>query len=375
MKSKVWVGIISIGVLFIVLAGVPRVRETIQKWTKAFSKSDKEKDIYYCPMHPSYQSDRPGNCPICNMQLVRKESKLEKIAKAKEFCRLHNCPMVHDGKACPMLVFGAMGEAIQCPVCGQNIQESEKMSQKNDAHGDHEGHAMHPLPSGYNRVSMDDEKKEILGIQFQSVVMKDASKKIRSTGRLEVDETKRFHVHPKVEGWVGQIFARFEGDRVKKGDPLFSFYSPDFVAAQDEYLLALEILEGLPATAALLSRRLAESSVQSARERLLTWDISEEDVQRLERAKKSEKYLTLRSPIDGFVLTKHIYEGEYMERGGDFYHLVDLSVLWADVEVFEQDLSLIAEKEEALIHVSDGGQEDVRAAVKFISPLDRKSVV
>ena len=88
--------------------------------------------IYYCPMHPTYTSDRSGDCPICNMRLVKKEtsgqrsvvSGQQQPTSQKDICYLHNCPMVREGRPCPMLVVAKEGEPVTCPICGTHVAEA-----------------------------------------------------------------------------------------------------------------------------------------------------------------------------------------------------------------------------------------------------------
>src|SRR3989338_7109947 len=113
------------------------------------SQGSAQKTTYYCPMHPTYTSDRPGTCPICNMSLVKKEeapaqepaahdhaamaqgsqqtTDEKSINKqAESICLMHNCPKYHDGQLCPMLVLAKPGEEITCPICGTHVMAENK---------------------------------------------------------------------------------------------------------------------------------------------------------------------------------------------------------------------------------------------------------
>jgi hypothetical protein len=80
-----------------------------------------KKAVYYCPMHPSYTSDRPGDCPICNMKLVKKD----KEHKKSDICYLHKCPHAREGKPCPMLIVAKEGEKVECPMCKTQVAPGE----------------------------------------------------------------------------------------------------------------------------------------------------------------------------------------------------------------------------------------------------------
>src|SRR3990167_132025 len=107
-------------IVLLVAGGAVMMSGTAGKSSKA-GEAARARDVYYCPMHPTYTADKPGTCPICNMNLVKREPASEQRSAAgsrkptKEICYLHNCPMVHQGKPCPMLVVAAEGEKVTCP--------------------------------------------------------------------------------------------------------------------------------------------------------------------------------------------------------------------------------------------------------------------
>jgi Cu(I)/Ag(I) efflux system membrane fusion protein/cobalt-zinc-cadmium efflux system membrane fusion protein len=364
---------------------------------------------YYCPMHPTYTSDRPGDCPICNMRLVKREQPETGARRAaagaqqrRDICYLHNCPMVHQGKPCPMLVVAKEGEQVTCPVCGTHvIQATRGMTvpkakkvlywtdpmipgYKADKPGkspmgmelvpvyEEEG-ATGAAPAtmaegGYAPILVSPQKQQLIGVKTTPVEVRRLTKTIRTVGRVIVDETRRVHVHPKVEGWIQEIYAKYEGDAVTKGQPLFSFSSPDFMVTQQEYLAALQARRDVPPNASEEIRATAQANVAAARQRLLWWDITEEQIRAIEQAGVPSQALVLTSPIDGVVLTKHVFPGEYMERGGDFYHLADLSTIWVDIDLYEYDLPFVALGQEAAVTASPGATGPLHGRVIYISP-------
>ncbi len=317
----------------------------------SISTQSKTKEIYVCPMHPEIKSDKPGQCSICHMDLVKENSDTK---DSKSVCVMHNCPMVHDGKPCPMLVVSQPGEKVTCPVCGTHVEE-DKVEKGN-------------LTKDHASILLSPQKLQWLGVKTVSAKKQTLIKTIRSVGRVIVDETKTVHVHPKVEGWVEEIYAKYEGDVVKKGQPLFSFYSPDFVSAQEEYLLALRTLKNLSSDVSRTVLENAQINLGSAKKRLLLWDISEEEIKKLEERNAPQKALVLNSPIDGIVLTKHVFAGEYMERGADFYHLADLSILWVEVDLYEYDLPWVKIGQEAEVILPHDEQKKITGKVIYISP-------
>ncbi len=360
-----------------------------------------EKGVYYCPMHPTYTSDRPGNCPICNMKLVKLETQplKSKGATAKppgDICTLHNCPRLHEGRPCPMMVVSKPGEAVTCPICGTHVVEPESHAvkkilywtdpmmpgYKSDKPGkspmgmdlvpvyeEAAGETTGSTTAGYAPILVSPQKQQLIGVRTAPAEKRRMTKIIRTVGRVAVDETRVVHVHPKVEGWIQEIYARYEGDAVRKGQPLFSFYSPDFISVQQEYLSALRTLREIPSEASQQIRIATEANVAAARQRLLWWDVTEEQIQALEKRGFPEKTLLLTSPIDGIVLKKHVWAGEYMERGADFFHLVDLSTLRVDADLYEYDLPLVTVGQEAVVSLPNDPQHPFRGRVVYVAPF------
>jgi Cu(I)/Ag(I) efflux system membrane fusion protein/cobalt-zinc-cadmium efflux system membrane fusion protein len=388
--------VLSAAAIFIVY------REKILPKILKMSERKTDETIYFCPMHPTYTSDRPGDCSICYMKLEKREmtpvSVFSHESKGlKDICYMHNCPMVHDGKPCPMLVVATMGEAVTCPVCGTHVSEGKPMTERkvlywtdpmtSDYRSDKPGKSpmgmdLVPvyeesastvgepgvLPAGYAPILVSLQKQQIIGVKTTSVEKKSFTKTIRTVGRVMVDETRIARVNPKVEGWVEEIFAKYEGDKVQKGQPLFSFYSPDFVSAQEEYLTTLSFLKELPSDVSRETLATSEANVKSAKRRLIWWDISEEQIKRIENEGKPEKNLLIISPIDGVVLKKNVFPGQFMERGADFYQLADLSTIWVDADLYEYDLPLVQVGQEALVSLPATEKVQFRGKVIYVAP-------
>src|SRR5207249_4349469 len=174
------------------------------------------RDVYYCPMHKDYQSDKPGNCPICSMQLVKKE----KSAMAAES----------------------------------------------------------PAPAGAsgrpNTIFVAPQQQQLTGVRTEPAGYRHLAKEIRAAGKIAYDETRVTHIHTKVSGWIEHVFVDFAGKFVRQGDPLFTFYSPDLVATQEEYLLALRAQKDLASSSFERVTTGARSLVEATRHRLRLWDVN-----------------------------------------------------------------------------------------------------
>jgi len=147
---------------------------------------------------------------------------------------------------------------------------------------------------------------------------------VRTVGIVRPDETRIAHVHLRTEGWVQKLFVDYVGQPVKKGDPLLSIYSPQFVTTEQEYLDA---------------RKSGQSSLAGlARQRLELWDVPADDIKEIEESGKPKTNLTLRSPLTGTVLTRNAFEGQYVTAEKELYTVADLSTVWVQAKVYEYEL-------------------------------------
>lgn len=226
------------------------------------------------PMHPAYKSDKPGKAPDCGMDLV------------------------------PVYETGA-------------------------------GQTMADLPEGAFQISP--EKQQLIGVQYGEVAYKPAIKTLRTVGRLTYDETKIVRIHTKVEGWIENVYIDFTGKEVKKGQPLISIYSPDLLQTQQEYLLALKGRDELSESPFREAVAGSESLLQAARKRLELWDISDEQIDELEKAGKPNKTMTLYAPAGGFVLSRNSFPKQRVTPEMELYAIADLSTIWVIADVYEYE--------------------------------------
>ncbi|MBI4394819.1 MAG: efflux RND transporter periplasmic adaptor subunit, partial [Candidatus Omnitrophica bacterium] len=260
----------------------------------------KEKAVYYCPMHPTYTSDRPGDCPICNMKLVKREPVsvpgtagtgsanlsrnvpgTEDTAK-KDICYLHNCPHLKDGKPCPMLVVAKEGEAVTCPICGTHIVEKKSPSKskkilywtdpmlpgyKSDKPGKSPmGMEMVPVyeeetphmaaagaPEGYAPILISSQKQQLIGVKTASAQKRAVTKTIRTVGRIA--------------------------------------YDPELYQAQEEYIQAIQALRKAETGTILEVKEQAAKLVDSSKIKLKLLGLSNELINEIESAGKPDRSL------------------------------------------------------------------------------------
>lgn len=217
-------------------------------------------------------------------------------------------------------------------------------------------------------VQISPERQQLIGVRFGTVEKRALQKDIRTVGRIDFDEKRIGIVSPKISGWIEALYVDFTGRFVRKGEPLLAIYSPELVATQEEYLLALtakqEWSQSPFAEVAQGGRLLAES----ARRRLKLWDISDAQIQALEEGREPSKTLTLYSPFTGYVLEKMVNPGQFVEAGMALFKIADLSVVWMIADIYEYELPAIRVGQQAAIRMAYYPGETFTGRAIYIYP-------
>ena len=215
------------------------------------------------------------------------------------------------------------------------------------------------------KISLDKVQK--LGVRTEAAAYRSLARSLRALGTVQVDERSQRTVAPRFEGWIQKLLVNTTGEAVRRGQPLMEVYSPDLVAAQQEYVIAWKGTQTLkdadPGIQASM-RTLVEGSLQ----RLRNWDIADEELQRLQQEGAARSTLTLRSPAGGIVMEKPSVQGMRFMPGEVLYRIADLSSLWLVAEVFEQDLGLVRVGQVARIRVNAYPERVFEGRVGFIYP-------
>jgi membrane fusion protein, copper/silver efflux system len=243
----------------------------------------------------------------------------------------------------------------KCPICGMPLSKRKKGE-------------VAALPDGVlSRLQISDYRKHQGGLASEEIGYRALVREIRAVGTLAWDERRISHPSVRVAGRVDELFVNFTGARVKKGDPLYKLYSPDLVTTQEEYLLALKAVEdtkGASAEAAARSKRLVESS----RERMKLWGLTDEQLAELEKSRKASSHVTISSPVAGVVIKKDIDLGHYVNVGDDPWTLADDSAMWLQLEIFERDLPLVKVGQLVEINSEAWPGKSLQGKIVFIAP-------
>ncbi len=211
------------------------------------------------------------------------------------------------------------------------------------------------------------EKVQKLGVRTEAAAMRPLARTLRAVGTIQVDERALRSVAPRLEGWIQRLHVNATGQYVTRGQPLMEVYSPELVAAQQEYLLAVRGVAALkdadPGVAEGM-RALAEGALQ----RLRNLDISEQELAQLRSEGRARDSVTLRAPAGGVVLEKAAVQGMRFMPGEMLYRIADLSSVWLLAEIFEQDLGGVRAGQRAVVRVSAYPGETFDGKVAFVYP-------
>jgi len=200
--------------------------------------------------------------------------------------------------------------------------------------------AASPAAGTATSVTLTATEAQRIGVTYAIATVGPLAKEVRTVGQVTFDETRVRTITLKIDGFVERLIVNSTGQAVAAGQPLLTIYSPMLVTAQEELLLAKRLQSDVSA-ASSETRRSADDLLSSARRRLAYWDIPADEIRGIERSGQVRKTLTLRSPVGGYVLEKNVLAGQKIMAGEALYKVADLSTLWVEGEVFEQDLSTV----------------------------------
>ena len=267
--------------------------------------------LYTCAMHPFIIKDKPGSCPICGMQLIKK-------------------------------VEGAQAGAKELEMLGH--------------------------------VSLSPTQAVMANVATVAVDKLPLAKEINATGIVQYDQARQAKVTAWVAGRIDRLHVNSVGAYVSKGRPVAEIYSPDLVAAQQEYLLALKSREQLKNSSIQSISQGGEGLVASARQRLKLMGVRDEQLKGLETAGQPNIRLPIYTPLSGVVIEKLVQEGQYLNVGDPLFSIADLSTVWVEVEVYENEFSFVKAGQRVEMVSQSYPGKTFSGRVSFIYPfLDPKT--
>lgn len=185
-----------------------------------------------------------------------------------------------------------------------------------------------------------------LGVRLEKVQYADTAKALRLPGIVTADETSNFSINTKFGGWIERLYLDYKGKTIRRGALVAQIYSPDMVAAQEEYLSFLkqsraEHYDGGQDGYGKMFASDTKRMVQAARQRLKLWDLSEAQIRRLERTGVVQRTVAVYSPASGYVVTKNVTAGMKVEPGMEMFNLAGIDTMWILADVYEENLKNI----------------------------------
>lgn len=235
-----------------------------------------------------------------------------------------------------------------------------------------EGFTLNASPEGaapeLTSVELTPERMQSIGVRTGRVEYKNIESDIRATGSVEVDERRLAYVQTRYPGWIKEVFVNATYQLVKKGQPLFTIYSPELVASEQEYLLAKANVQRVSQSSVQDVASGADTLLRAARERLLQWNLTDSDIARLEAAGKAQSEFTFNSPVSGYVTDRMALPNVYALPEIRLYTIADLSSIWVEAQIFQEDAGRLKPNDPADITVDAYPNRIFRARVEQILP-------
>lgn len=215
-------------------------------------------------------------------------------------------------------------------------------------------------------VALDTRRQQLIGVRTVTVTRGPIAQDVRVVGTVRYDETRQAEINTRVDGWIRELYADSTGKPIRQGDALFTLYSPELVTTQNEYLLALRGHTHAAGAEVPQVREYADRLVQAARDRLVRWDMSEADIQDLERRGQATDTITIRSPVSGVVVEKLAVQGMRVMAGQPLFRVADLSLVWVEANVHEQDIASLRVGQAATMTLDAYPGESVTGRATYI---------
>ncbi len=238
--------------------------------------------LYYIdPMHPAYKSDKPGIAPDCGMQLE---------------------PVYAD----------------QAPAV-------------------HSSEASSSLPPGAVQISVD--RQQAIGVRVEEVRRRPLSSPIRILGRVAPDELRIHKITVVSEGWIRSLSDITTGSLVQKGQVLGSYYTPEFLSAQQAYFYALSTLDRFQASGNEPESqiKLTRANIQQSADSLRSLGMGEAQIAEIARSRQVTQNVRMTAPVTGLVIARNVFPGQRLERGTELFRIADLSRVWVLADIFENE--------------------------------------
>jgi RND family efflux transporter MFP subunit len=212
------------------------------------------------------------------------------------------------------------------------------------------------------------QRMQSIGVVLGKVESKPVNSELRFYGNVQVDERRQAYVQTRFAGWIRKVYADATGNFIGKGQPLLTIYSPDLVLTENEYLLAKKNSESLQQSKVSGVAAGASSLFSAAKERLLQWEVSPAEIEKLDQGGKAITDLTVNSPVSGYITQKNALPNMYVQPETMLYTVADLSDVWVLAQVFQSDTGKIKPGDPAEVTVDAYPGRVFNGRVDYILP-------
>jgi membrane fusion protein, copper/silver efflux system len=330
---------------------------------------------YHCPMHPTYVSNQPGDCPICGMTLVPIDASGKETNAVKDTATTvatsdeKAVPKAKPGQyTCPMDPEVISDQPGRCPVCGMKLVQvpptTDSVATPNV--GDMTQSNMGPAPvPGLVPITIEPQRLQLTGLRTGTVSVRPLEGSLRLVGFVTPDESRLSDIQLRFSGWVKQLTVDQTGQQIKAGQKLLSIYSPDIFQAEQDYIVAKQSI-GRVGDAELSATR--QQLLTAAHQRLELLGVPKEELSRLDSANAPASEIWIRSPSTGVVLEKNVIEGQQINPNQSLFSVADLSRVWVLADVYERDLAGIKLGQNVKMTSNSYPGELFEGTVSFIYP-------
>jgi Cu(I)/Ag(I) efflux system membrane fusion protein len=328
-------------------------------WSGVGSRLVSHAAAYHCPMHPAVLQDRPGECPICGMDLVVVSGSGAAASPAAPAAPASATAAAGAGAYwCPMHPEVTSDDAqARCDKCG-----GMKLLPRPGAAGKPGG----PVP-GLVPVEIGAERTQLMGMRSAKVVRAALTPQLRTVGFVSANEAHLAIVAARFTGWVEELSVTQTGQRVEKGQVLASLYSPELLTAQQVYINAVRWTDKQNA-GTQVNPPVAGTLDGDARRRLELLGVARQDIDAIGKSAQPLQRMPLRSPVSGFVSRKSALPGLYVQPGTELFQIADLSTVWVIADVYEHDISRVQVGQKAKLTLAAYPGETFTGTVQFIYP-------
>jgi len=277
---------------------------------------DPNVEYYTCSMHPSVKEKEPGSCPICGMPLI---------------------PIMKDTDL-------RDDSGIRSNAAGSGT-----------------------APGSFK---IDPDRLQLIGVRFEKVEMRHIQRSLESTALLLPNPAQVYDINPRFSGWIEKIHVSYDGQNVRKGDPLFEIYSPDLVSATQDYLAAFSNHQRMKANTNSHADTIKtiKAVMNSAREGLLNMGLTESQVKEL-GTKQRGPNLVYRSPVTGIVTKVHAREGVHIKKGTMVYQIADIRNVWVEGIFYEDDRPFLSKGLRAEMRFKSIPDKVFQGSVFYVDPI------